>query len=166
MILLIQRVLILLGSASHLITEEHQRVVWTRTNPKSSLLGNKEKEKDTTLFSGVFFGESYQTVGRRENSGKGYKKYTWNKQPPSKKMISDVFWRKKPLQSTEAEIRGTQTRPWKTTKSFKGTPSSKGQRTLVKQNWETICTHKNTVALIYQLFWIPLPLVYSVPVFP
>ena len=75
MILLIQRFLILLGSASHLITEERQRVV---CNPKSSLPGNKEK--DITLFSG-FFGESYQIVGRGESSGKGYKKYTWNKQP-------------------------------------------------------------------------------------
>ena len=54
-ILLIQRVLILVRSASHSITEEQQRVAWARVNPKSTPPEDTEKkQKETTLFSGGF----------------------------------------------------------------------------------------------------------------
>jgi len=55
-VLLIQRVLILLGSASHSITQERQRVAWARVNPASSPpVEDKEgKGKEATLFQGGF----------------------------------------------------------------------------------------------------------------
>ena len=64
MILLIQRVLILLGSVSHSITEKCQRVAWARVDPKSSLPGNKEK--DTTFFCGGFWRKLPNSWKRRK----------------------------------------------------------------------------------------------------
>jgi len=55
--LLIQRVLILLGSASHSITQERQRVAWARVNPSSTPPVDEKEEKKakgTTLFHGGF----------------------------------------------------------------------------------------------------------------
>lgn len=56
-ILLIQRVLVLLGSASHSITKERRKVAWSRINPLTvSLLQEdaEEKKKESTLFGGGF----------------------------------------------------------------------------------------------------------------
>ena len=56
-ILLIQRVLVLLGSASHSITKERRKVVWSRINPSTvSLLQEdaEENKKKSTLFGGGF----------------------------------------------------------------------------------------------------------------
>jgi len=51
-ILLVQRVLCLLGSTSHLIAQEKRKVAWSRINP--STVYRPEKEKDATLFGGGF----------------------------------------------------------------------------------------------------------------
>ena len=54
-ILLIQRVLVLLGSASHSITQERQKVAWSCINPTTVYLLTEDTEserKETTLFGG------------------------------------------------------------------------------------------------------------------
>jgi len=55
-VLLIQRVLVLLGSTSHSISQERRKVAWSRVNPATvSLLPEDNKEdKGTTLFGGDF----------------------------------------------------------------------------------------------------------------
>ena len=57
-ILLIQRVLILLGSASQSITQERRRVAWSHINPTTVDLLTEdtegEKKEETTLFGGGF----------------------------------------------------------------------------------------------------------------
>ena len=56
-ILLIQRVLVLLGSASHSITQERQKVAWSCINPTTVHLlteDTKGERKETTLFGGGF----------------------------------------------------------------------------------------------------------------
>jgi len=53
-ILLVQRVLCLLGSTSHSITQERRKVAWSRINPSTVGLLQEEKEKDSTLFGGGF----------------------------------------------------------------------------------------------------------------
>ena len=56
-ILLIQRVLVLLSSASHSITQERQKVAWSRINPATVHLLTEDAEgekKETTLFVGGF----------------------------------------------------------------------------------------------------------------
>ena len=55
-ILLIQRILILLGSASHSITQERQRVTWACMNPTSlpPVKDTEQKAKETILFHGDF----------------------------------------------------------------------------------------------------------------
>ena len=53
-ILLVQRVLCLLGSTSHSITQERRKVAWSRINPSTVGLLQEEKEKDATLFRGGF----------------------------------------------------------------------------------------------------------------
>jgi len=54
-ILLVQRVLVLLGSASHSITQERRKVAWSRMNPLTvDFLPEdvEEEKKETTLFGG------------------------------------------------------------------------------------------------------------------
>ena len=58
-ILLLQSILTLLGSASYTITQERRHVAWSRVNPGIGALPedtevNQEKLKETTLFGGGF----------------------------------------------------------------------------------------------------------------
>lgn len=55
-ILLLQRVLVLLGSASHTITQERRRVAWARASPASTSTPpeDTDKGKEPTLFRGGF----------------------------------------------------------------------------------------------------------------
>jgi len=55
-LLLLQRVLILLGGASHSITQECHQIAWGRVNPSNTLPDDAEegKEKGVTLFGGGF----------------------------------------------------------------------------------------------------------------
>ena len=57
LILLLQRVLVLLGSASHNISQERRRVAWSQTNPATNTLSDISEEtkgKETTLFGAGF----------------------------------------------------------------------------------------------------------------
>ena len=54
-LLLIQRSLVLLGSASHLISQERRKIAWNRINPKLKALADEDYEKrETNLFGPGF----------------------------------------------------------------------------------------------------------------
>jgi len=55
-LLLIQRALVLLGSASHSISIERRKIVWAKMNPKLRSLGLEEYgERGTDLFGPGFY---------------------------------------------------------------------------------------------------------------
>ena len=54
-LLLLQRALVLLGSASHSITIERRKIAWARVNPKLRTLGSEEYEKRGTDLFGPGF---------------------------------------------------------------------------------------------------------------
>ena len=72
-ILLVQRVLCLLGSASHSITLERRKVAWSMPQTHPLLLQEeKEKEKDITLFGGGFL----EQVTKRQEDEKVTSQFT------------------------------------------------------------------------------------------
>ena len=85
-LLLLQRVLILLGGASHSVTQERRRIAWGRVNPANTLPEDTEedKEKEVTLFGGGFL----ERAAKRIEKTKELEKVTGSKQsggPPQKK---------------------------------------------------------------------------------
>ena len=77
-ILLIQRVLVLLGSASHHITQERRKVAWSRVNPSTVSLLREDPEdgkKESTLFGGGFL----ERAAKRLEEEKTLVKVTGNK---------------------------------------------------------------------------------------
>ena len=86
-VLLIQRVLILLGSASHSITQERQRVAWARINPTSTppVEDTERKDKETTLFQGGFL----EKATKRMEQEKALAKVAGNKHPATKRRQAD-----------------------------------------------------------------------------
>lgn len=85
-LLLLQRVLILLGGASHTITQERRRIAWGRVNPANTLPEDAEegKEKQPTLFGGGFL----ERAAKRIEKTKELEKVTGSRQsgaPPQKK---------------------------------------------------------------------------------
>jgi len=53
-LLLLQSVLMKLGSVSHTITQERRRIAWGRVNPANTLPDEPEEEREVTLFGGGF----------------------------------------------------------------------------------------------------------------
>ena len=88
-ILLIQRVLILLGSASHSITEERQRVAWARVNPKSTPPGDTQKQNEATLFSGGFLEKATKRMEEEKALAKVSRSTYGSKQPVPKRHRPD-----------------------------------------------------------------------------
>ena len=90
-ILLLQRVLVLLGSASHTITRERRRVAWARASPVStrSPPEDTEKGKEATLFKGDFL----EKATKRMEEEKALAKVSGGKHgggpPPPKRHRSD-----------------------------------------------------------------------------
>jgi len=83
-ILLVQRVLVLLGSASHSITQERRKVAWSRVNPSTVDLlpeDGEEEKKETTLFGGGFL----ERASKRMEDEKTLAKVTGSKPPPQKR---------------------------------------------------------------------------------
>ena len=89
-ILLLQRVLVILGSASHNISQERRRVAWSRTNPATNSLpdiSEETKGKETTLFGAGFL----ERASKRLEEEKALAKVTGSKpaQPPAKRRRQD-----------------------------------------------------------------------------
>ena len=62
-LLLVQRALVLLGSASHAISHERREIAWTRINPKLKSLATKEYEKgETNLFGPGFLEKASKRI--------------------------------------------------------------------------------------------------------
>ena len=84
-LLLVQRALVLLGSASHNITVERRKIAWSRINPKLKSLATEDYNgREANLFGSGFLEkaskrlEVEKTLAKVSNQGKGG-------QPPSKK---------------------------------------------------------------------------------
>ena len=80
-ILLLQRVLVLLGSASHSISQERRRVAWSRTNPATNTLPDipeETKGKETRLFGTGFL----EKAAKRLEDEKALAKVTGTRQGP------------------------------------------------------------------------------------
>ena len=89
-LLLLQRVLVLLGGASHSITQERRRIAWGRVNPANALPNDSEegKEKEVTLFGGGFL----ERATKRIEKTKELEKVTGGKRsggPPQKRRYQD-----------------------------------------------------------------------------
>jgi len=89
-LLLLQRVLVLLGGASHSITQERRRIAWGRVNPANVLPDDQEesKEKEVTLFGGGFL----EKATKRIEKAKELEKVTGSKRggaPPQKRKYQD-----------------------------------------------------------------------------
>ena len=89
-LLLIQRVLVLLGGASHSITQERRRIAWGRVNPANTLPDDTEQseEKEVTLFGGGFL----ERATKRIEKAKELEKVTGSKRggaPPQKRAFQD-----------------------------------------------------------------------------
>lgn len=70
-ILLIQRVLVLLGSTSHSITQERQKITWSLINPTTVHLLTEDTEsekKETTLFGGGFLEKAAKRLKEEKES--------------------------------------------------------------------------------------------------
>ncbi len=62
-VLLIQRALVLLGSASHAISQERRKIAWTRINPKFKSLATEEYSKrEDNLFGPGFLEKAFKRV--------------------------------------------------------------------------------------------------------
>ena len=62
-LLLVQRALVLLGSASHAISQERRKIAWTRINPKLKSLATEEYEKrETNLFGPGFLEKASKRI--------------------------------------------------------------------------------------------------------
>ena len=77
-LLLIQRALVLLGSASHSISLERRKVAWTRLNPRLKSLASEEYDKrESSLFGPGFLEkaskrlEAEKTLARVSDQGRG-----------------------------------------------------------------------------------------------
>jgi len=77
-LLLFQRVLILLGGASHSITQERRQIAWGRVNPSNTLPDDAEegKEKEVRLFGGGFL----ERAAKRTENTKELEKVAGSKQ--------------------------------------------------------------------------------------
>ena len=89
-ILLLQRVLVLLGSTSHRISQERRRVAWSRTNPATNILPDIPEEtngKETKLFGTGFL----ERAAKRLEDEKALAKVTGARQgpPPAKRHKQD-----------------------------------------------------------------------------
>jgi len=71
-LLLLQRALVLLGSASHAITLERRKIAWSRINPKLKALATEEYEKrKTNLFGPGFLEKASKRLEAERTSGFG-----------------------------------------------------------------------------------------------
>ena len=87
------RVLVLLGSASHSITQERQKVAWSRINPTTVHLLTEDTEgerKETTLFGSGFLERAAKVAGARHRGGLPRSASNQDKTL----MTYDAFWRK------------------------------------------------------------------------
>ena len=58
-----QRALVLLGSASHIISLERRKIAWARINPKLKSLASEEYDnRDTNLFGPCFMGKASKRI--------------------------------------------------------------------------------------------------------
>ena len=80
-LLLFQRVLILLGGASHSVTQEHHWMAWGHVNPANTLPEDAEesKKKEVTLFGGGFLERATKCIEKTRE----LEKATGSKQRPS-----------------------------------------------------------------------------------
>ena len=80
---LVQRILVLVGSTSHSITQERRKVAWSRVNPTtvSLLPEDEEEDKETTLFGGGFL----ERASKRMEEERILAKVTGSKPPPPKR---------------------------------------------------------------------------------
>lgn len=65
-ILLLQRVLVLLGSASHTLTKEKKEVSWFRVSPMTIPPPEGKKEKELALFSGGFLEKATKRIEEKK----------------------------------------------------------------------------------------------------
>ena len=88
MVMLVQRALVLLGSASNTITLERRKIAWSRFNPKLKSLASEEYEKRKTSLLGPGFLEK---ASKKIEASKTLDKvsYTPNRSPPKKKACYD-----------------------------------------------------------------------------
>ena len=73
-LLLIQRALVLLGSASHSISVERRKMVWAKMNPKLRSLGSEEYgERGTDLFGPGFLEKASKRLEVEKTLSKVFK---------------------------------------------------------------------------------------------
>ena len=78
-VMLVQRALVLLGSASNTITLERRKIAWSRFNPKLKSLANEEYEKRKTSLFGPGFLEK---ASKRIEASKTLDKVSYNPSHP------------------------------------------------------------------------------------
>ena len=78
-VMLVQRALVLLGSASNTITLERRKIAWSRFNPKLKSLANEEYEKRKTSLFGPGFLEK---ASKRIEASKTLDKVSYNPSRP------------------------------------------------------------------------------------
>ena len=85
-VMLVQRALVLLGSASNTITLERRKIAWSRFNPKLKSLANEEYEKRKTSLFGPGFLEK---ASKRIEASKTLDKVSYN---PSRPLPKKRAW--------------------------------------------------------------------------
>jgi len=142
-ILLIQKVLILLGSASHSIKEERQRVAWARVNPKSTPPEDTErKQKEQHSLVEGFWKKlpsgwkKRRLLQRLRGTHIAINQHANVANWTVTQMIPDVFWRRAPLQGTEAGFRGalSHTTDYQSLPNHSGHTQEARTRTLVSSS--------------------------------
>ena len=102
-ILLVQRILVLMGSVSNTITQERRQIAWSRLNPLIRDISTEEDtkgKKSVTLFGGGFMERPLR--GWRKK--RPYLKSLALRGKPHQPSINDmpIFWRRAHLHSTAA----------------------------------------------------------------
>lgn len=158
-ILLLQRVLVLLGSASYNVTQERRRVALSQVNPTINSLPDdteEAKEKDKTLFGGGFLKKATKRIEEEKVlakvAGAGHKPPPVKRHRLDNKKIQTtcaVFWRRVPLQDTVAGILGANSRIPR-----KDQPNSR-RRATTTSSGQKASTHTNLHMLNSVLLPIP-----------
>jgi len=170
-ILFVQRVLVLLGSASH---SERRKVTWSRVNPSivDLLPEDGEEEKESTLLGGGFL----ERASKRMEDEKTLAKVTESKPPPQKRRhtqdpndLTSFFGQRRPCQvrqqepSVPAAVLQPVAAELKSVRRFQRTTRAESSRT---NNSRQYCMYKhcnNFQQHFYLYFAVAMPPPYGPP---